>query len=106
MELLRALAGCFGLLMSVPITSLTAAAFSCKGNMGEFRLTEIKLIRVLSAGGDKLSEAWKNAMEEAKKSAAQKEAKKEENQEPQVNLFEKAKQHYDEMQQSEDEKGE
>ena len=105
-ELLRALAGCFGLLMSVPITSLTAAAFSCKGNMGEFRLTEIKLIRVLSAGGDKLSEAWKNAMEEAKKSAAQKEAKKEENQEPQVNLFEKAKQHYDEMQQSEDEKGE
>ena len=103
-ELLRALAGCFGLLMSVPVTSLTAAVFSCKGNMGTFKPTDIKLVRIFSKAGTKLSEAWQSALDEAKKKASEKE---EEPEQPQVNLFEKARQHYDEMHDAEsDEKGE
>lgn len=101
-ELLRALAGCFGLLMSVPITSLTAAVFSSKGNMGTFRLTDIKLIKGLSTAGAKLSGAWQKALDEAKKSAAEKDKPEE----PQVNLFEKARQHYDEMNREDTDKGE
>ena len=101
-ELLRALTGCFGLLMSVPITSLTAAVFSSKGNMGTFRLTDIKLIKGLSTAGAKLSGAWQKALDEAKKSAAEKDKPEE----PQVNLFEKARQHYDEMNREDTDKGE
>lgn len=101
-ELLRALAGCFGLLMSVPITSLTAAVFSSKGNMGTFRLTDIKLIKGLSTAGARLSGAWQKALDEAKKSAAEKDKPEE----PQVNLFEKARQHYDEMNGEDTDKGE
>ena len=100
-ELLRALAGCFGLLMAVPITSLTAALLSCKGNMGAFRVKDIKLVRVFSAAGEKLSGAWQNALAEAKKKDSEKQDKSEE---PQVNLFEKARQHYDEMQKDKEEK--
>lgn len=102
-ELLRALAGCFGLLMSVPITSLTAAALSCKGNMGAFRLTDIKWIKGISSMGSGLSAAWKNAVAEAKKESA---GSKDAQEEPQINLFERAKQHYDEMQDDETTEGE
>ena len=102
-ELLRALAGCFGLLMSVPITSLTAALLSCKGNMGSFKATDIKLIRILSGAGGKLSGAWQKALAEAKRNA---DAKQEKPEGQQVNLFEKARQHYDEMQNEEKNKGE
>ena len=101
-ELLRALAGCFGLLMSVPITSVTAAFLSSRGNMGTFRLKDVKLIRVISGVGGRLSGAWSRALAEAKK----KESMKREQEKPQVNLFEKARQHYDEMQDRENEKGE
>ena len=101
-ELLRALAGCFGLLMSVPITSLTAAVFSSKGNMGTFRLTDIKLIKGLSTAGARFSGAWQKALDDAKKSAAEKDKPEE----PQVNLFEKARQHYDEMNGEDTDKGE
>ncbi len=104
-ELLRALAGCFGLLMSVPITSLTAAVFSSKGNMGEFRPNDIKMIRMISSAGEKLSGAWSNALAEARTSAARKE-ERDKPEEPQVNLFEKARQHYDEMHSGEEENGE
>lgn len=100
-ELLRALAGCFGLLMSVPITSVTAALLSCNGNMGAFRPTDIKLIRVLSSAGHKLSGAWNAALSEARKNAGDGQQKPEE---PQVNLFEKARQHYEEMNAGEYEK--
>ena len=102
-ELLRALAGCFGLLMSVPITSLTAAYLSSKGNMGEFRLKDVKLCRIFSKAGRKFSGAWQNALSEAKNSARKKQEKPEE---PTVNLFEQARQHYDEMHSEEESKGE
>ena len=99
-ELLRALAGCFGLLMSVPITSVTAALLSCKGNMGTLNLNDIKIMRLCTGAGKKLSAAWKNALAEAKKNASDKE---EDHQEPQ-NLFEKARQHYEEMNAEDSEK--
>ena len=101
-ELLRALAGCFGLLMSVPITSVTAALFSCKGNMGSLKPNDIKLIHMLSVAGGRLSGAWNNALAEAKKKAYEKQEIQEEPQ----NLFEKARQHYDEMNPEESGKGE
>ena len=101
-ELLRALAGCFGLLMSVPITSLTAAYLSSKGNMGELRLHDVKFFRLVSGAKGKMSGAWQKALAEAKSSAA----RQEKPEEPQINLFEKARQHYDEMQSEEEEKGE
>ena len=101
-ELLRALAGCFGLLMSVPITSLTAAYLSSKGNMGELRLHDVKFFRLVSGAKGKMSGAWQKARAEAKSSAA----RQEKPEEPQINLFEKARQHYDEMQSEEEEKGE
>ena len=94
MELLRALAGCFGLLMSVPLTSMTAAIFSSKGNMGTFRLTDIKIFSVLSQLGGRFSRAWKRAIDEAKKDAEEKQSSDGESQE---NLFEKARRHYDEI---------
>ncbi len=93
-ELLRALAGCFGLLMSVPLTSMTAAIFSSKGNMGTFRLTDIKIFSVLSQLGGRFSRAWKRAIDEAKKDAEEKQSSDGESQE---NLFEKARRHYDEI---------
>ena len=92
-ELLRALAGCFGLLMSVPLTSVTAAVLSCRGNMGSFRLTDIKLFRFINGCVGKLSRAWEKALDEAKTKAADKQKAEE----PQINLFEQARQHYDEM---------
>ncbi len=100
-ELLRALAGCFGLLMSVPITSVTAAVFSCKGNMGTFRLNEIKLVSSFSGVRVKLSSAWKKALREASQNAQTRQEKQEE---PQINLFERARQHYDEMNSAEDDR--
>ena len=93
-ELLRALAGCFGLLMSVPITSVTAAFFSSKGNMGTLKPKDIKLLAVLADARGKLSRAWKDALANAKNTDA---AKRDNKDEPQVNLYEKAQRHYEEM---------
>ena len=102
-ELLRALAGCFGLLMSVPVTSLAAAFFSSRGNMGELKLHDVKLFRLFSSAKQKTAGAWRNALAEAKKNDGSKQKKPEE---PAVNLFEQARQHYDEMRAGEDGKGE
>ena len=102
-ELLRALAGCFGLLMSVPVTSLAAAFFSGRGNMGELKLHDVKLFRLFSSAKQKTAGAWRNALAEAKKNDGSKQKKPEE---PAVNLFEQARQHYDEMRAGEDGKGE
>ena len=102
-ELLRALAGCFGLLLSVPITSLTAAVFSSKGNMGTFRLTDVKLFANLSLLRSKFSAAWAKALDDAKKKAAEKQEPPEE---LKGNLFEKARQHYDEVYSENPDKGE
>ena len=102
-ELLRALAGCFGLLLSVPITSLTAAVFSSKGNMGTFRLTDVKLFAKFSLLHRKFSAAWSKALDDAKKKAAEKQEPPEE---LKGNLFEKARQHYDEVYSENPDKGE
>ena len=102
-ELLRALAGCFGLLMSVPITSLTAAVLSCKGNMGAFRPSDILIVNKLSAFGKKLSRAWSNALEEARNNS---DAKGKTEEQPPVNLFERARHHYDEINEENGDKGE
>ena len=89
-ELLRSLAGCVGLLMTVPITSVAAAYLSSKGNMGAFR--KPRTVSRLSDINQRVSNFWKKSVEEADKKARQ----KEEQDMPQVNLFERAKAHYDE----------
>lgn len=92
LELLRSLAGCFGLLMTVPITSVVAAYFSSKGNMGSFQLRKPRTMRQISNVNRRVSNFWKKSVEEAGEKARQREAEEL----PQVNLFERAKAHYDE----------
>ena len=94
-ELLRSLAGCFGLLMSVPITSFVAALVTSKGDMGTFRFGDLAAVKALSGMRRKAGGAWQRSLEEATKKAAKKE---EADEMPQVNLFERAKAHYDETQ--------
>ena len=94
-ELLRSLAGCFGLLMSVPITSFVAALVTSKGDMGTFRFGDLAAVKALSGMRRKADGAWQRSLEEATKKAAKKEQADEM---PQVNLFERAKAHYDETQ--------
>lgn len=91
-ELLRSLAGCFGLLMSVPITSVVAALFTCKGNMGAFRLGDLAMVKKASALGSRLSRVWQKSVDEASQKSRMKE---EPDDVPQVNLFERAKEHYE-----------
>ncbi len=85
-ELLRSLAGCFGLLMTVPITSLVAAVVSSGGNMGTFRLRGSETVSRLAAMKERLGRFWQKSMEEARQQESE--------ELPQVNLFERAKEHY------------
>lgn len=90
LELLRSLAGCFGLLMTVPITSVVAAFFSSNGNMGSFNLRKPKSVKKISNVNQRVSKFWQKSVEEASEKAKQ----KDEDEMPQVNLFERAKEHY------------
>lgn len=85
-ELLRSLAGCFGLLMTVPVTSLVAAVVTSGGNMGQFRSAKPAAAGGLSDWKKRLGNVWRRSVEEAKH--------QEEEDMPQVNLFERAKEHY------------
>ena len=64
---------------------------------------DVKLFRLFSPAKQKTAGAWRNALAEAKKNDGSKQKKPEE---PAVNLFEQARQHYDEMCAGEDGKGE
>lgn len=101
LELLRSLAGCFGLLMTVPITSVVAAYFSCKGNMGSFSISDIVWINKLSKLFTKINALWKNSLNEATERSR---VKEESPVETQVNLFERAKEHYNEFGDNEENK--
>lgn len=92
LELLRSLAGCFGLLMTVPITSVVAAWFSSKGNMGSFQLRKPPAVSRISDINQRVSNFWKKSVKDADEKARQ----KDEEELPQVNLFERAKAHYTE----------
>ncbi len=94
-ELLRSLAGCFGLLMSVPITSLVAALVTSRGDMGAFRFGDLAAVKAFVGLRRKAGGAWQRSLEEATKKADRKE---EADEMSQVNLFERAKAHYDETQ--------
>lgn len=94
-ELLRSLAGCFGLLMSVPITSLVAALVTSKGDMGAFRFGDLAAVKAFVGLRRKAGGAWQRSLEEATKKVDRKE---EADEMSQVNLFERAKAHYDETQ--------
>ena len=89
LELLRALAGCFGLLMTVPITSIVAAVFSSGGNMGELRLRKSKTAGKISNVNKRVSSFWKKSVEEASEKSREKDEDM-----MKVNLFERAKEHY------------
>ena len=94
-ELLRSLAGCFGLLMSVPITSLVAALVTSRGDMGAFRFGDLAAVKAFVGLRRKAGGAWQRSLEEATKKVDRKE---EADEMSQVNLFERAKAHYDETQ--------
>ena len=85
-ELLRSLAGCFGLLMTVPITSLVAAVVSSGGNMGTFHSAAAETFLEWK---DRLGHFWRRSVEEA----GQQRGEEKEEAAP-VNLFERAKEHY------------
>lgn len=95
LELLRALAGCFGLLLTVPITSVVAAYLNCKGNMGALDIRSIGVVDKCMKLYEKVKKLWKRSLNEANERAK---AIKEEDEVPAVqNLFERAKEHYTEM---------
>lgn len=89
LELLRSLAGCFGLLMTVPITSVVAAIFSSGGNMGEFRIKKTKTAGKISSVNRRVSNFWNKSVEEESEKVKQKDEDMQ-----YVNLFERAKEHY------------
>ncbi len=65
-ELLRALAGSFGLLFTVPITSFVAGAMLCKGGFGKFSVRMIPTMDSLITFFDKVKSRWNKAMSDAK----------------------------------------
>ncbi len=94
-EILRLLVACMALLITIPATALIAALFVSKGKMGRFDIKSVKFIGKASAICDKIDEVWDNAVKKADEKAR---LKSEENAPPAVqNLFERAKEHYAEM---------
>ncbi len=91
-ELLRALAGSFGLLFTVPITSFVAGAMLCKGGFGKFNIRMFPTMDSLLDFIDKASARWKTAMSEAEKRSDEKYGISE-----RENLYERVQQHRDEF---------
>lgn len=91
-ELLRSLAGCFGLLMTVPITSVVAAVFTSRGNMGSFPLMKPRAAEKLAGMKGRVSDFWQQSVAEAEEASRRKE---EDEMPQQVNLFERARAHYE-----------
>lgn len=67
-EMLRGLAGSFGLLLTVPITSFVSAALLCRGGLGKFSLTMIPAIESLNEKRKKMSARWDEAKAKAESS--------------------------------------
>ncbi len=99
LELLRSLAGCFGLLMTVPITSLVSAYFNSNGNLGHLNFREFWFVDKSIKLYSKVNKIWKNSLNEAAERAKSKDVDTEP---PVQNLFERAKEHYDEFDTAED----
>ncbi len=95
-ELLRALAGSFGLLFTVPITSFVAGAMLCKGGFGKFSVRMIPTIDSLLTFFGKIKRRWNTALIEAKERSDSKYGIGDGE-----NLFMRAQKHFDEI---EDEK--
>lgn len=64
-EILRGLAGCFGLLFTVPITSFVSAAFLCRGGFGKFSFRLMPTVDAIAVKASELSEKWKNSVKKA-----------------------------------------
>ncbi len=65
-EFLRALAGSFGLLFTVPITSFVAGAMLCKGGFGKFSIRVFPAVDSFLDFCAKVKGKWNTAMKEAK----------------------------------------
>lgn len=65
-ELLRALAGSFGLLFTVPITSFVAGAMLCKGGFGKFSIRVFPAVDSFLNFCSRVKGKWDTAMKEAK----------------------------------------
>ncbi len=89
-ELLRALAGSFGLLFTVPITSFVAGAMLCKGGFGKFTIRMFPTMDSLLNFIDKARAKWQSAMREAEARSDKKYGI-----EKRENLYERVQQHYD-----------
>ncbi len=94
LELLRSLAGCFGLLMTVPITALVSAGLNCRGNMGTLNIRDFWIVDKSIKLYLSINKIWKRSLNEAAERAK---IKEEESEPPVQNLFERAKEHYDEQ---------
>ncbi len=97
-ELLRALAGSFGLLFTVPITSFVAGAMLCKGGFGKFSVRMIPTLDSLLNFIEKAKGKWNSAIKGAKARSDIKYGITEEE-----NLYKRVQSHYDEFEDDFDE---
>ncbi len=91
-ELLRALAGSFGLLFTVPITSFVAGAMLCKGSFGKFSIRMFPTMDALLNFIGKAKGKWTAAMKNAEQRSDEKYGITDRD-----NLYERVQQHYDDF---------
>lgn len=91
-ELLRALAGSFGLLFTVPITSFVAGAMLCKGGFGKFTIRMFPTMDAFLNFVEKVKSKWGSAMENAKQRSDEKYGISDGD-----NLYSRVQQHYDDF---------
>lgn len=65
-ELMRALAGSFGLLLTVPITSIAAALLMCKGGFGKFTFDIFPAFRWCKKVTEGMRSKWNQSVERAR----------------------------------------
>lgn len=91
-ELIRALAGSFGLLFTVPITSFVAGAMLCKGSFGKFSIRMFPTMDTLLNFIGRAKEKWGVAMKNAQQRSDEKYGITD-----RTNLYERVRQHSDDF---------
>ena len=91
-EFLRALAGSFGLLFTVPITSFVAGAMLCKGGLGKFSIRMFPTMDSFLNFIEKAKSKWGSAMEKAKQRSDEKYGISDSE-----DLYSRAQQHFDDF---------
>lgn len=91
-ELMRALAGSFGLLFTVPITAIVAAAMMCKGGFGKLTWDMIPSVKAFKETYGKVQKQWKESIGKARERFGKEE---EEYFPSDDNLYKRAERHFD-----------